>query len=105
MRFHAIQSLLLFVAFNFVGVPLGIAIAFGVPIVGILLGAMIGIVSEDLGAIIGGLIAVVGYVGGLLFLIAVGFGFPIAFIAETILCVTGAQGRVPGIAGIADRFV
>lgn len=112
VRFHAVQSLLLF-AF-FIGGSLGLVIGgmVLVPVVLMIGGGAIGSalsgVSEDLGGLVilaATVLSGLSYVGGAVIGVGLSLGFLPSFVVTAVMVMTGKVGRWPFFGGLAERFV
>lgn len=112
VRFHAVQSIVLFaviVGGSLATVVLGMVVfPLILVVVGIPLSGAASAVSEDLAGLIGaivGLLSFVSYVGGAVIGIGLSLVFMPAFLGTAVLVMTGKTGRWPVFGGLAERFV
>lgn len=112
VRFHAVQSLLLFAVLGggaMISLFGGMLVlpAFIVVFASVL-GGVITAASDEVGAVVmslGGLLAMASYVIGALLGILLSFAFLPSMGGTAVLVMTGSQGRWPVLGRLADRFV
>lgn len=111
VRFHAVQSTLIFGTFFGGSMAALLIVMLLLPmlilLLGSMVGALLGAVSEDLGALVAvftGLVSMVCYLGGAALSIALSLGFLPAMLITGALVISGSPGRWPILGGLAARF-
>ncbi|MEQ1570101.1 MAG: hypothetical protein ABMA64_30990 [Myxococcota bacterium] len=112
VRFHAVQSLLLFAITVGGSLVLLIGGMMVVPLIVMVLGGVVagvlGAASQDLADLVmglSGLVAMVSYFVGALGSIAMSFAFPVSFVIALVMVFTGKEGKFPLIGALASRLV
>jgi uncharacterized membrane protein len=112
VRFHAVQSLILFAVFfggSLGSILLGMMLVPGVLMIGgSVVGGVLASVSEDLGGLIIGLctlLSVASYFLGAIVGVALSLAFMPGYLLTAVMVMTGRVGRWPVLGGLAERFV
>lgn len=111
VRFHAVQSSLIFAVFLGGSIATLVLVMMVLPVVLLMLGSLVGAalstLSEELGAMVmglAGMVSMVCYLGGALLSVGLSLGFLPAMVITGILVISGSPGRWPVLGGIAARF-
>lgn len=111
VRFHAVQSLLVFAVLfggSMVSILGGMLVLPAIVMVlGSVIGGIVNVISEDLAGLVTLLalgLSMVSYFAGAILGIVLSLGFLPAMGGTMLMVATGAQGRWPLLGRIADRF-